>query len=380
MKLIKKVLALSLAFVLTAASLTACVYDKPEQEEEPKKEDTTGTEQQAAFNYSDGLTAEGKWEGVDALSLVTLPKLEGVEIPADKHTISDNAVQEQVDGILMNLQETKKVTDRAITDKDTVNIDYVGKVDGVEFEGGNTKGSGTSVTIGVTKYIDNFLEQLVGHKPGETFDINVTFPTPYETNPDLAGKPAVFTTTVNYIEEKVTPELTDELVSKNLSSTYGWNTVDEMRTGIRKQLEKSAMLSYIQQYFIDNTEFKGDLPQTIVDVQKKVLVENYKNYAKSNNMDLATMLQYMGFESEDDLVNKSMDNINKSVKLYVTLQAVADQLKLEATDENIKAYFVENTGSEDYSRYVTAYGEPYVKMMVLQTLALNHVRDNAVKL
>ena len=67
----------------------------------------------------------------------------------------------------------------------------------MEFEGGSTNGAGTEVTIGVTSYIDNFLEQLIGHKPGETFDIKVTFPDPYERNSELSGKDAVFTVTIN---------------------------------------------------------------------------------------------------------------------------------------------------------------------------------------
>ena len=96
---------------------------------------------------------------------------------------------------------TNEVTDRAVKDGDTLNIDYVGTVDGVAFEGGSTDGKGTQVTIGVTSYIDDFLEQLIGHRPGETFDIEVTFPDPYENNPDLAGKDAVFTVTVNHIVE-----------------------------------------------------------------------------------------------------------------------------------------------------------------------------------
>ena len=98
--------------------------------------------------------------------------------------------------------ETVKITDRAIEDGDKVNIDYVGSVDGVEFEGGNTNGAGTEVTAGGTDYIDDFLTQIIGHMPGETFDVNVTFPDEYPNNPDLAGKDAVFVTTINYIVGK----------------------------------------------------------------------------------------------------------------------------------------------------------------------------------
>lgn len=92
-------------------------------------------------------------------------------------------------------------TDTALTiaDGDTVNIDYVGTVDGVEFSGGNTQGMGTDLVIGSGSYIDDFEEQLIGAHPGDTVEVNVTFPDPYGNNADLSGKDAVFTVTVNGI-------------------------------------------------------------------------------------------------------------------------------------------------------------------------------------
>ena len=79
---------------------------------------------------------------------------------------------------------------------DTINLDYVGSVDGVEFEGGNTQGQGTDLTLGSGTYIDGFEEAVEGHKVGESFDIHVTFPENYG-NSDLAGKDAVFNITIN---------------------------------------------------------------------------------------------------------------------------------------------------------------------------------------
>ncbi len=79
---------------------------------------------------------------------------------------------------------------------DTINLDYVGSVDGVEFEGGSTQGQGTDLTLGSGTYIDGFEEAVEGHKVGESFDIHVTFPENYG-NSDLAGKDAVFNITIN---------------------------------------------------------------------------------------------------------------------------------------------------------------------------------------
>ena len=88
-----------------------------------------------------------------------------------------------------------------VEDGDTVNIDYVGSVDGVEFEGGSTQGQGTDLVIGSGSYIDDFEEQLIGAHPGDEIDVYATFPDPYNNNPDLSGKEALFEVTINGIYE-----------------------------------------------------------------------------------------------------------------------------------------------------------------------------------
>ena len=97
--------------------------------------------------------------------------------------------------------DTTYSTDTSLTveDGDTVNIDYVGSVDGVEFEGGNTQGQGTDLLIGSGSYIDDFEDQLIGTHPGDQVEVTVTFPDPYQNNTDLSGKEAVFEVTVNGI-------------------------------------------------------------------------------------------------------------------------------------------------------------------------------------
>ena len=95
---------------------------------------------------------------------------------------------------------TSYSTDSSLTveDGDTVNIDYVGSIDGIEFDGGNTQGNGTDLTIGSGRYIDDFEEQLIGAHPGDEVEVTVTFPDDYG-NEELNGKEAVFDVTVNGI-------------------------------------------------------------------------------------------------------------------------------------------------------------------------------------
>lgn len=116
-------------------------------------------------------------------------------------TTSDNSVSDS-SAADASSGSTAYSTDTSLTikDGDTVNIDYIGSIDGVEFEGGSTNGAGTDLTIGSGLYIDDFEEQLIGAHPGDSVDVNVTFPDDYQQE-DLQGKDALFQVTINGIYE-----------------------------------------------------------------------------------------------------------------------------------------------------------------------------------
>lgn len=111
-------------------------------------------------------------------------------------SVSDSSATDTSSG------STAYSTDTSLTieDGDTVNIDYVGSIDGVEFEGGSTNGAGTDLTIGSGLYIDDFEEQLIGAHPGDSVEVNVTFPDDYQQE-NLQGKDALFQVTINGIYE-----------------------------------------------------------------------------------------------------------------------------------------------------------------------------------
>ena len=107
-------------------------------------------------------------------------------------------------------ETNQTLTEGTVEDGDTVNIDYVGKLDGEEFDGGSAEGY--DLEIGSCTFIDGFEDGLIGHEIGEKVTLDLTFPDPYPNNPDLAGKPVVFDVTINAIKESQTPELNDEFV------------------------------------------------------------------------------------------------------------------------------------------------------------------------
>lgn len=336
----------------------------------------TGCAPKADFSYSDGISDTGYWKGVKARKKVDLCEYTGISVPADIHTVSDASVQGQIDSIVSEYAADEQLTDRAIEDGDTVNIDYVGSVDGVEFEGGSTGGQGTAVTIGVTQYIDDFLEQLIGHTPGESFDIEVTFPEDYGKE-ELNGKDAVFAITVNHIVVTVNPELTDDFVSENLSGQYGWNTVDEMREGIRGDLQRQAVSDYVQNYVIDNTTVKS-VPDRMIKYQENTLMKFYRDYAETYQMEFdAFLTEYVGVSSIDELLTEYKEDMTQSATFNLVMQAVAEDADLSVSDEDVTAFFKDDMGIDDYSEEQETYGMPYIKMMVLQRHVVDYLVENA---
>ena len=261
--------------------------------------------------------------------------------------------------------------DRAVADNDKVNIDYVGKVDGTAFDGGSTNGAGTTVQIGVTNYIDGFLEQLIGHFPGETFDINVTFPDPYESNPDLAGKPAVFTITLNCIVEDVLPEWNDNFVYEKLSSYYGWETVAQAEEGIRSWLAEDAVT--------EKSAFLQDVPESIVNYLTDSQVAYYKRYAEAYNMVLDSFLQYYtGYENEAAFREAYKAQAASDAKYYLIYQAIAEKNGTVISEEDINKYFTDMNGSDDWSEYKDFFGVPYIKATIMYESMSKLITDSAV--
>lgn len=374
MSLTKKITALSLAAVLAAGLLAGCGSGSSSLASSSGSASSGST---TAFDYSAPLTDEGMWKDIKALDYVTLGDYKGISVPADVHNITDDAVQEQIDSILSDYATTNKVTDRAIKDGDTVNIDYVGKVDGKEFDGGSTNGSGTDVTIGTTQYIDDFIDQLVGHKPGDSFDVNVTFPDPYTSNTDLSGKDAVFATTINYISEKVNPDLTDDFVKTNLEATYGWTTVDEMKQGVRDRLQNNAVSQYVWEQ-VQSSAKVSEEPQAMLDYEGERTVAEYQSMAESYGMTLESALSSMGVASTDELKEKYADDIKQTVQQMLITQAIAETEGLKVSEDDVASYFKTYVGTEDYSSYLSTYGKGFVWMTVLYSKTLDLLTSSAV--
>lgn len=248
---------------------------------------------------------------------------------------------------------------------DTINIYYVGKVDGKEFNGGSctkeTQPDGYDLEIGSHSFIDGFEDALIGKKFGKTYDINVTFPEEYGNNTELEGKPAVFTVTINY--KVVYPKLSDSFVESNFKdfdSAYK-NTASDYNKYIRNTVIGDLALNYVY-----NNSTVNDYPKAMLDEVKAQYKTPVTYYLAQQNVSLDDYLASQNMSSEDfenqvetsaknDLSQRLVinaiaekenitvgeDEFKEAIDKYVTEFNVANQ---EELDELLKQYY--GTGSE----------------------------------
>ena len=274
----------------------------------------------SSSNPNAGLTADGKIDDVDVSSLVTLADYENISIPADEVAATEEEVDNSINATLTSHRELSTDTNLEIADGDTVNIDYVGTVDGVEFEGGNSGGTGYDLTIGSGSFIDNFEEQLIGHKPGEEVTVNVTFPEGY--NDELGGKEASFAVTVNGI--MVTPELTDEFVAENLTEE-GVSTAAEYRAKVENDYYEEHLGEYLTNYVVENS--------TVSSYPKDYLnaVKSFTKYEDEYMMDYYNQLYAsFGMEANTNVWETRGEEIKDELSYEKELKTRAEETVKEA--------------------------------------------------
>lgn len=264
-----------------------------------------------------------------------------------KTEVTDETVDSQIEQIRQNYATYTEITDRAAQEGDMVTIDYSGAIDGVAFDGGTA--SGQQLELGAGGYIDGFEDGIVGHMAGETFDVNTTFPDPYENNPDLAGKDAVFTITLSKIEEVSLPELNDEFVTMVKGEE---TTVDDYKKEIRDILESQAEVqdqtqkqTAIMDALMENVELKK-YPEDKIEEYTNLMTDQYQQIATSLNMKYADFLeQYMGMDEE--AFNEEVDSqVKEYVKQQEVLDLIAEEEDITVSDDEINEWLEKNAQSQ----------------------------------
>lgn len=371
------------AALMTAAALTLSLAACGEKETEASStaetaspETAAATEESAAdpyayladFDYSSIFDENGYVAGVTASDYITLPEDLGLTLSDEANTVSDEDVADYInENIMVNYTETQEVTDRAAADGDTVNIDYVGTVDGVEFDGGSAEGY--DLTLGSGTFIDGFEEQIVGHTPGESFDVTVTFPEDFRAT-DLAGKEAVFATTLNYISESVTPELTDDFVKENLNESLGLDSVETLNTYISDMLLFSQQTNELYSQLSEKLTVEGEVPAELTKYFEDYYLSSPYLYAQMYGVSLDEFMQANGYDSAAAYLESSRTYIDGAIQQTLILQALAEKYGITCTTETLENQFQEYFGSSDTSSYVNYYGENYLKMSILNDLVM----------
>ena len=256
-----------------------------------------------------------------------------VSVEASKE-VTDEEVDAKLESERKNLSELV-VKEGAAENGDTVVIDFVGSVDGVEFDGG--KGENHSLELGSGQFIPGFEDQLVGAKAGDEVEVKVTFPEDYQAA-DLAGKAAVFVTKVNEVKAKEVPALDDEL-AKDLDDEV--ETLDELKAKYRKELEAAKEIAFDDavegaalDLAVENAEIV-ELPAEMVENEVHRAMNEFMGNLQRQGISPEMYFQITG-TTQEDLHKQYEADADKRVKTNLVIEAVAAAEGFDATEEEIQ--------------------------------------------
>lgn len=313
-----------------------------------------------------------------------ITQYKGVEIDEveEADEVSDEDVDLYIQSELESNADVTEITDRAVEDGDTVDINFVGKMDGVAFDGGSA--DNYSLTIGSGVFIDGFEDSIIGHKAGETFDWNGTFPEDYN-NTDMAGKAVVFTITVNAITEENVPELNDEFVAK-VSETS--KTVEEYKKEVKELLEKDAETTYqssiesaVWEKVLENTEVLN-YDEDEAEEQKNNWIEQYKTIAESYGMEYAEFLEGQMGMTEEEFEEQVEEVVMNSIKEKMVTDAIADKEKIKLDDDTYEAEverIADEYGYESVDVLKESVEEDQLKEEALKNLVKEKLAEDCVQ-
>lgn len=325
----------------------------------------------SAENPSVGLTADGRIEGVNVKDTVTLADYANIAVPEEEVAAKTEEVEDSIKSTLEQHKEPSTDTTLAIADGDEVNIDFVGTVDGVEFEGGNSNGEGYDLTIGSGSFVDDFEQQLIGHKPGEEVTVEVTFPDDYDGE-EVAGKDASFAVTINSIN--VTPELTDEFVAENITEE-GITTAAEYRASVENNFYEQHLEEYLTNYILENSTVKSYPSNYLKKVRAVTKYSDEQMLASYKQMSA-----YYGISMYENLWDLRDDEVSDELSYELELR---ERAKETAKDAMVYQALFEDAGltldmEAVYTEMTEEYGEESVTQMK-ETNGEGYIAQNEIK-
>ena len=306
---------------------------------------------------------------------VTIENYKGIEVEKKVVEISEDEINAEIDKARDRNARFIQESEDAVNDGDTVTLDFEGFVDGVAFDGG--KGENYELKIGSGSFIPGFEAQIIGHKIGEDFDVNVTFPEDYSAK-DLAGKAATFKCTVKSLKQL--PELDDEFV-KDVSE---FDTVDEYKADLKSKLTDRAEANAERE--VENALAEklmellvAEIPEPMFEAETENYLRDYDTRLRSSGLDLKTYMQYTGL-TLDAIRAQLRPQAEKQVKIRLALEKIAVLENLDATEDEINEEYARigatyNVDVDEVKKMIAAED---VKADLLTSKAMTLVKANAV--
>ncbi len=268
---------------------------------------------------------------------IEIGKYKGLKVKKPSTTVSAKEVDEEIEQMRERSARLVEV-DRKVKKGDLTTIDFVGSVDGVEFQGGNAEEY--ELEIGSGSFIPGFEDQIIGHKAGEEFDINVKFPEDYGSE-ELAGKDAKFAIKLHNVKEKELPELDDEF-AKDVSE---FDTLKELKAETKKSLEaqkKDQAEQEVEQDLADQLAglVKGEIPEVMYERAIDDSIQQFGYQLQQAGMDPELYMQYTGMTPES-MREQFRDRAETQVKCTLALEKIAELEKIEIKDADVDARFEE---------------------------------------
>ncbi len=309
----------------------------------------------------------------------TLGEYKGAEIESLEAVITDEDIEAEI--TRMAGMNARIITDENAEAKkgDTVIIDFVGSIDGVPFDGG--AGRDYTLELGSNVFVPGFEDQLVGAKAGEEIDVKVTFPEDYHQE-DVAGKDAVFKTTIKEVQVKELPEIDDEF-AKDVSE---FDTLGELKVSVAEKLkeQKTAELrrsaeNKVIDFAVQNAEI--EIPYLMVEEELDRTLDTYDRQLSSQGLSLNDYLGYMGSNVEQFREGMKAD-VERNIKADFVLTEIAETEKLEPTEEELEEEIKRYAASmqqdfEEFKKTVNETMESYMKTDIKRRKAIDFLVDAA---
>lgn len=335
------------------------------------KETESGTSEATEPAYTEEDLVDDSNGDLNILDYVDLGDYKGIELTKSITKVTDDEVTNEMESKAVELTGS----DVTVEDGDTAIIDFVGKLNGVAFDGGTA--SNYELEIGSGSFIDGFEDGLIGVKKGDTVDLNLTFPESYQST-ELAGKDVVFTVTVNGVKRK--PQLNDEWLAANTN----YATLAEFAAETKQKLQDDAETT------ASNTLESSGLDQVISNstVKKyyKSLIEQGESqyekrlnaYASAYGKSLSELLAAQGM-TESQYQNQKQKQGVSYAQVAMVVYAIAQDAGLSEADAEYQTILndLANNYNMDAATFSSTYGESLVKSSVMSQYAMNYIVSNA---